>query len=265
MDDILFERKDGVLRVTLNRPKFRNAVTADMNLAFHRELLSVEHDPSIRAVLLQGAGEHFMAGGDVKAFAATLELTPEDRRLQFEARVHAVTPMLLTLQRMPQIFICAVKGACAGMGLSWVASADLAIAARSAFFVQSQIKLGTTPDGGGSYWAVRSAGLKRAKEIALLGDRFTAETAERWGLINRVIDDEQFDVAVEDWVGKLGAGPAYALGMTKRMVNEALDNDYAAQLALEAIGFSTGATHPDFTEGVNAFIEKRNPQFGKAT
>ena len=262
MSDILFERKDGALIITLNRPEARNAVTREMNKAMYEALQSVEHDPAIRVVLLRGAGDHFMAGGDVKGFNEVLDLSEAERRAQFESRVHAVTPLMLLLERMPQIFICAVKGACAGMGLSWVAAADLAIAARSAFFVQSQIKIGIIPDGGGTYWPARMVGLKRAKEIALLGDRFSAEDAERWGLINRVVDDSVFDVAVEDWVRRLSRGPGQAQAVTKSLVNASLSNDYAGQLAQEAVGVANTAGHPDFAEGVRAFIEKRAPKFG---
>lgn len=265
MGDVLFEKQDGALIITLNRPEARNAVTRDMNKLMYEALQAVEHDASIRVVLLRGAGDHFMAGGDVKGFNEVLDLTPEQRYSQFEGRVHAVTPMMLLLERMPQIFICAVKGACAGMGVSWVAAADLAIAARSAFFVQSQIKLGIIPDGGGTYWPARAVGLKRAKEIALLGDRFSAEDAERWGLINRVVDDAQFDAAVEELVRRLRSGPGRALGITKQLVNGALANDYAAQLAQEAVGVATTTAHPDFAEGVRAFIEKRAPKFGSKT
>lgn len=262
MSDILFERKDGALIITLNRPEARNAVTREMNKALYEALQAVEHDSAVRVVLLRGAGDHFMAGGDVKGFNEVLDQTEAERRAQFEGRVHAVTPLLLLLERMPQTFICAVKGACAGMGLSWVAAADLAIAARSAFFVQSQIKIGIIPDGGGTYWPSRLVGLKRAKEIALLGERFSAEDAERWGLINRVVDDSVFDDAVDDWVGKLSRGPGLAQAVTKKLLNASLANDYAVQLAQEALGVANTAGHPDFAEGVRAFVEKRIPRFG---
>jgi 2-(1,2-epoxy-1,2-dihydrophenyl)acetyl-CoA isomerase len=262
MADILFERRDGALIVTLNRPEARNAVTREMNRAMYEALQAVEYDATVRVVLLRGAGDHFMAGGDVKGFNEVLDQSEQERRTQFESRVHAVTPLMLLLERMPQIFVCAVKGACAGMGLSWVAAADLAIAARSAFFVQSQIKIGIIPDGGGTYWPVRAVGLKRAKEIALLGDRFSAEDAERWGLINRVVDDAAFEAAVEDWVKKLSRGPGRAQAVTKQLLNASLSNDYAAQLAQEAVGVSSTAGHPDFAEGVRSFIEKRAPKFG---
>lgn len=265
MADILFDRRPGALVITLNRPESRNTVTADMTREMHDVLLGIEHDPSVRCVLLRGAGDHFMAGGDVKNFAGTLDLTPEARRKQFEARVHAVTPMLLLLERMPQIFVCAVKGACAGMGLSWVAAADLAIAGKSAFFLQAQIKIACTPDGAGTYWPVRAVGLKRAKEIALLGDRFSADDAAAWGLINKVVDDAQLDAEADKLVERLAAGPANALARTKRLVNEAMRNDYATQLAKEAVGFSTCASEPDFAEGIRSFIEKRPPRFGQGS
>lgn len=263
MPDILFDRRPGALVVTLNRPESRNTVTAQMTTAMHEALMAVEHDPDVRCVLLRGAGDHFMAGGDVKNFAGTLQLSPEERRRQFEARVHAVTPLLVLLERMPQIFVCAVKGACAGMGLSWVAAADLAIAAKSAFFLQAQIKIACSPDGAGTYWPARTVGLKRAKEIALLGDRFSAEDAERWGLVNKVVDDAVFDAEVEKLLDRLASGPAGALARTKRLVNEAQRNDYATHLAKEAVGFSSCAAEPDFEEGIRAFIEKRPARFGK--
>lgn len=262
MSDILFERSEGVAKVTLNRPEARNAITPDMVRLFHNFLLSIESDASVRCVLLQGAGEHFMAGGDVKSFAETTTLTGEERRQQFEARVQAVSPLLLTMQRMPQILVTAVRGACAGAGLSWVAGSDIAIATRSSFYVLAQINLGLPPDGSGTYWLPRAVGLKRAKEIALLGGRFTAEEAERWGLLNRVVDDAEFDEAVNKLVTRIATGPAMALGRTKRLLNQSLDNSLAAQLQAEAEAFSSCAAHPDFVEGANAFIDKRKARFG---
>jgi 2-(1,2-epoxy-1,2-dihydrophenyl)acetyl-CoA isomerase len=262
MPDILFERRAGAAVVTLNRPQARNAITPEMVRAFHRFLQRIERDSSVRCVLLKGAGEHFMAGGDVKSFAETVSLSPSKRRAMFQARVEAVAPLLLTMRRMPQILIAAVRGACAGAGLSWVAGADLAIAARSSFFVLAQTKIGVSPDGSGTYWLPRVLGLKRAKEIALLADRFSAEDAQRWGLVNRVVDDDALDAAVEEWVSRLAAGPATALGATKKLLNDSLGNSYLAQLRHEAKSFAACAATPDFVEGLLAFVEKRDARFG---
>lgn len=262
MADILFDRADGVATVTFNRPQARNALTGEMMREFTEFLHSVETDPSLRCVLLQGAGDHFMAGGDVKSFSETIDLTPDQRRQMFEARVQAVAPLLQTMERMPQIMLSAVRGACAGAGLSWVAASDLTLAARSSFFLLAQVKIAASPDGSGSYWLPRAVGLKRAKEIALLADRFSAEDAERWGLVNRVVDDEQFDATVADWVARLAASPATALGATKRLFNQSLNNTLSAQLQLEAESFAACAADADFGEGLQAFIEKRKPRFG---
>lgn len=261
-DEILFERRDGAAIVTLNRPEARNAITPEMTRLFNDFLQSIEHDRAVRCVLLRGAGEHFMAGGDVKSFSETASMSGAERQRSFEARVHAVTPLLLTMQRMPQILVTAVRGACAGAGLSWVAGSDLTIAARSSIFVLAQINIACSPDGSGSYWLPRAVGLKRAKEIALLGGRATAEEAERWGLVNRVVDDADFDAAVEDLIKRLAAGPATALGRTKRLLNQSLSNNLAAQLELEAASFAACAAEPDFLEAVGAFVEKRKPRYG---
>ena len=262
MAEILFERRDGLAVVTLNRPEARNSITPDMVRQFTEFLQNIEGDHSVRCVLLRGTGEHFMSGGDVRSFSQTLEMTPNDRRRMFEARVQAVTPLMLTMERMPQILVAAVKGACAGAGVSWVAAADLAIAARSSFFLQAQIRIGATPDGGGSYWLPRAMGLKRAKEIALLGDRFSAEEAERWGLVNRVVDDGQLDQAAEDLALRIASGPAAALARAKRLFNASAGNSYAEQLQLEAEAFSQSAADADFGEGLRGFLEKRAPRFG---
>lgn len=262
MDEVLFERQPGVSIVTFNRPEARNALTANVTRLFLAHLESIRDDPSVRCVLVRGAGEHFMAGGDVKSFAETLTLAPEARRELFAARVRAVTPLLLAIERAPQIVITAVKGACAGAAVGFVAASDLTVAARSAFFLVAQVNIGVSPDGSTSYWLPRAVGLKRAKEIALLGGRFGAEEAERWGLVNRVVDDTEFDAVVAKMVQQIANGPARALGETKRLLNESLNRDIGEQLEAEALAFSACTTDADFGEGLNAFIEKRKPRFG---
>jgi 2-(1,2-epoxy-1,2-dihydrophenyl)acetyl-CoA isomerase len=264
MDEILFERRPGISIVTFNRPEARNALTPNIIKLFQAHLESIEHDPSVRCVLLQGAGEHFMAGGDTKSFSQTLTLSPEERREMFAARVRAVAPLLMAIERIPQIVVTAVKGACAGAAIGFVAASDLTIATRSSFYVLAQVNIAVSPDGSSSYWLPRAVGLKRAKEIALLGDRFTAEDAERWGLVNRVVDDAEFDAAVEKLVKRVANGPARALGNTKRLFNASWGNELSAQLEAEAVSFSDCSTVADFGEGLNAFIEKRKPVFGQA-
>ena len=261
-EELLIERRPGVSIVTFNRPEARNAITPNIVKLLQAHLESIEHDPSVRCVLLQGAGEHFMAGGDVKSFAETLTLTPEERREKFAARVRNVAPLLKTLERIPQIVVTAVKGACAGAAIGFVAGSDLTIAARSAFFLLAQINIAVSPDGSSSYWLPRAVGLKRAKEIALLGGRFSAEDAERWGLVNRVVDDVDFDAAVEKLAMQIASGPATALGETKRLFNNSLNRTIDEQLEAEALSFSNCAKVPDFGEGLSAFIEKRRPKFG---
>lgn len=262
MADILFERRDGAAIITINRPEARNAITSAMIREFTEFLQTIEFERDIRCVLLRGSGDHFMAGGDVKAFSETASMSPAERRRSFEARVHAATPLVLTMQRMPQIVVTAVRGVCAGVGLSWVAASDLTVAARSSTYVLSHINIAASPDGSGSYWLPRAVGLKRAKEIALLGERITAEQAERWGLVNRIVDDVDFDKTVDELIRRITAGPSTALGCTKRLLNQSLGNTLATQLELEAASFSACAAAPDFLEAVNAFVEKRRPHFG---
>jgi 2-(1,2-epoxy-1,2-dihydrophenyl)acetyl-CoA isomerase len=265
MADIVFERGEGVARATLNRPAVRNAITAEMVGELHDFLLSLESDRSIRCVLLSGAGGHFMAGGDVKSFAESVDLPPEARRQLFRARVQAVAPLLLTMQRLPQVLVTAVCGACAGAGVSWVAASDVSIAARSSFFVLAQVGIGVSPDGSGTWWLPRTVGLKRAKEIALLGERFGAAEAERWGLLNRVVDDAQFVAEVEKLVSRLGSGPALALARTKQLLNESSGSTLAQQLDAEADSFADCTADPDFIEGAVAFTQKRRPHFGSGS
>jgi 2-(1,2-epoxy-1,2-dihydrophenyl)acetyl-CoA isomerase len=265
MSDIIFERQGGVATVTLNRPAARNAVTGAMVQDFTRFVRSVERDTSLRCIVLRGEGDHFMAGGDVKSFGETAALPGDERRAMFEQRVQDVSPLLLALERMPQILVAGVKGAVAGAGLSFVAGADLAIAGASSFFLLAQIKIGVSPDGGATYYLPRELGLKRAKEIALLGDRFDAAQAQQWGLVNRVVPDAEVAGAVTEIAQRLAAGPSLALARTKRLIQRSLHCSLPEQLQAEAEAFADCASQPDFVEGATAFAERRSPRFGGST
>ncbi len=185
---ILLEVREGVATVTLNRPEVLNALNDDMIAALVEVMTRVEADEATRCVVLRGAGDHFMAGGDIKGFHGRLaETTPAERTAHFRAKIHRLHPAIVSMRRMPKPVIASLRGAAAGFGLSLALAADLAIAAEDAFFTLAYCLIGTSPDGGSSYHLPRIVGLRKAMEIALLGDRFDAETALRLGLVNWVV------------------------------------------------------------------------------
>ena len=203
-----------------------------------------------------------MAGGDVKSFARLVQgMSPQQRRHHFEQRIHNLHPLILQPRRLPKPVVASVQGGCAGFGLSLALACDLVIAAENAFFTLAHIKIGTSLDGSGSYFLPRAAGLKKAMEIALLGDRFDAATAERWGLINQVAPMEELNAATRKLALRLAVGPTRALTNTKALLQASLENSLEAQLAMEAAAFADSAVSEDWVEGVTAFVEKRPPRF----
>jgi 2-(1,2-epoxy-1,2-dihydrophenyl)acetyl-CoA isomerase len=259
---LLTEIDGPIAYATFNRPAVRNALSLDMRRQMTDFLADIEHDRDVRCVVFRGAGEHFMAGGDVKSFAEMArDMTPEQRRRTFEERIHTLHPMIALLRRLPKPVIASVQGGCAGFGLSFILACDLVIAADSAFFTLAYINIGTSPDGSGSFFLPRTVGLKKAMEIALLGDRFDAVTAERLGIINQVVASDELPAATQRLAGRLAAGPTRAMANTKALLNAALGNSLETHLAMEASMFADAAGSDDWAEGVTAFAEKRPPEF----
>ncbi len=157
--------------------------------------------------------------------------------------------------------IASLKGAAAGFGLSLALAADLAIAAEDAYFNLAYCRIGTSPDGGSSFGLARIVGLRKAMEIALLGDRLDAATARELGMVNWVVPTEALEEETAKLAGRLARGPSHALGATKRLLNAAFDNRLEAQLEAEAEAFAGCAGTADFAEGVRAFVEKRAAKF----
>ena len=184
---VLAAREGGVATLTLNRPQALNALDRDLTLALRENVLAAEHDPAVRCLVLRG-GEHFMAGGDLKWFSTLVEgRSSGENRVQFEALIHEVHTVILALRRMPKPVLASVRGAVAGFGMSLMMACDLALAADSAYFTLAYTLIGVSPDGGSTFSLPRIVGQKKAMEIALLGERFDAATAERLGLVNRVV------------------------------------------------------------------------------
>lgn len=259
--DLLVEKKDGIATITLNRPEARNALSLEMRAALYDAFVDMENDDSVRCIVLRGEGEHFQAGGDVKSFNEFTKLDPEERRKMFEKRIHTLHPTVFTMMRMPKPIIASVRGGAAGFGLSLMMACDMVIASEDAFVTLAYIGIGTTPDGSGSYTLPRIVGMKKAMEIAMLGDRIKAADAKDLGLINFVVPTEELPAETAKLAKRLANGPTVALGRTKQLLNGSLGNSLEEQLSLEAQGFAYCAASNDWVEGVTAFKEKRKPEY----
>ena len=253
--------KDGIATLIMNRPDARNALSMDMRKQLSEALHDVELDQSIRCVVLKGAGEHFMAGGDVKGMGESIKKSSNEIKKEFILRIHDLHPIMFAMRRMPKPVIASCRGAAAGAGVSMALACDLVIAAEDAFFTLAYCKIGTSPDGSSSFHLPRAVGIKKAMEIALLGDRFDAKTAKDIGMINFVVPTETLDSETDTLARRLASGPTHVYGSTKALFYRSLESEFESQLQAEAEYFSDCASRQDFKEGVSAFIEKRSPVF----
>lgn len=260
-DTILVEREGAIATVVLNRPEKLNALTKPMWRRLGAAMTELSADDSLRCVVLRGAGGNFQAGGDVKMFYDMRELAPAERRRLMERFIHEMHPVVMTLRRMPKPVLASVAGAAAGFGMSLMLACDLVLAADDAFFSLAYCLIGTSPDGSSTYSLPRVVGLKRAMELALLGERIDAATAHGYGLVNRVVPAAELEAETAKLAARLAAGPTRAYAHTKALLNRSLQSSYEDQLQAELERFGDCVTTDDFMEGVSAFVEKRDPQF----
>jgi 2-(1,2-epoxy-1,2-dihydrophenyl)acetyl-CoA isomerase len=258
---IIVETEGAVATVTLNRPEALNALNVELARALGAAVLAAEGDATVRCVVLKGAGGHFMAGGDLKFFGAVLKEPAAERRRFFREMVETVHPTMIALRRMPKPVVASIEGAAAGFGMSLMLACDFAIAADSAYFSLAYVNIGTTPDGSGTFFLPRAVGLRRAMEIALLGERFDAARALELGLINRMVPADALAAETRKLALRLAGGPTLAIAATKRLLNRSLESSLESQLEAEAESFSACSASDDFVEGIAAFIGKRKPDF----
>lgn len=261
MPSVVVERHEGVFEITLNRPEILNAVNREVIAALAAAVAEAAEDRTTGVVLLRGAGTHFCAGGDVTMFAELIRLAPAERQQALYRIVDTLHPLLVRMRHMPKPVLAAVQGAAAGFGLSLVLAADLALAAEDTIFTSGYIHLGTSPDGGMTATLSRVVGLKQAAELMLLGDRFDARRALELGLVNRVVPADALAAEAAGLAARLVAGPTYAYGRTKALLQATLGDAFDAQLRRETESFAACAATADFAEGVRAFLEKRRPVF----
>jgi 2-(1,2-epoxy-1,2-dihydrophenyl)acetyl-CoA isomerase len=261
MPSVVIERNDGVLEIILSRPEILNAVNRETIAELAAAVAEAAEDRAARVVLLRGAGTHFCAGGDITMFAELIRLGPAERQQALYRIVDTLHPLLVRMRHMPKPVLAAVQGAAAGFGLSLVLAADLALAAEDTVFTSGYIHLGTSPDGGMTAMLARVVGLKQAAELMLLGDRFDAGRALELGLVNRVVPADALAAEAAALAARLAAGPSYAYGRTKALLQATLGDAFDAQLRRETESFAACAATEDFAEGVRAFLEKRRPAF----
>jgi 2-(1,2-epoxy-1,2-dihydrophenyl)acetyl-CoA isomerase len=260
-DTVLYDSAAGIATLTFNRPKVVNALDASMREGFAAALDRLESEPGLRVVVLKGAGGGFMAGGDIKFFTEITSLPAGERVRRFETFIHHVHPLIVRLRRLRAPVVASVHGPVAGIGMSFLMACDLAIAAEDSIYTLAYCHLGTSPDGGSTFFLARTVGMKRAMEVALLGERFDAKTALAWGLVNWVVPAAALAERTAALAQRLAAGPAEAYAGTKRLLQQSLGTSLETQLQAEAESFARCTGTEDFAEGVAAFIAKRPPKF----
>ncbi len=255
---ILLTEQEGVATLTLNRPERLNSFNAQMHQEMRDALKWVKKNSQIRCLLVTGAGRGFCAGQDLadRSFDSGEELI--DLGLSLEKNYN---PLAETISSFPVPTICAVNGVAAGAGANFALCFDIVIAAKSASFIQAFCKIGLVPDTGGTWTLTHAIGLPRARALALLGDKLSAEQAASWGMIWKCFDDEVFVDEANKLATQLSNQPTKGLSYIKRAFLSAPSNSLSEQLTLEQ-ALQTAAGHTqDYREGVAAFTEKRPAKF----
>lgn len=254
---ILFDIKDGVARITLNRPETANVI----NLALTRELaqaaLACDNDSSVKVVLITAAGRMFSAGGDLRAFAGFGDQAGH-RLKELADELHKAISLFA---RMSAVVVVAVNGTAAGAGFSLSIAGDYVIAAESAKFTMAYTGVGLSPDGSSTYYMPRLIGLRRTQELMLTNRILTAREAADWGLVTRIVADETLQAEAAAIATQLAAGPAGAHASIKRLLLTTLRSGLEEQMEIEGRLIAEAGMSADGMEGIRAFAEKRKPRF----
>jgi 2-(1,2-epoxy-1,2-dihydrophenyl)acetyl-CoA isomerase len=259
LETINLSVSEGVATIELNRPDALNAWTTQFG---HDLLAAVRHaetNEEVRAVLITGAGRGFSSGADLKEIGSSQ--TDGGRPDVYRQLTEVYHPIMQEIRRLEKPVVAGVNGPAVGIGCSLALCCDLIVAAESAYFLLAFVNIGLVPDGGSSLWLPTRLGMARAMELCMLGERLPAPRALEWGLINRVVPDEQLRLQAGELAGRLAAGPTRSYAGTKRQLNNWLYSRMDEQLELEAQIQREMSGSEDFVEGAMAFIQKRPAAF----
>jgi 2-(1,2-epoxy-1,2-dihydrophenyl)acetyl-CoA isomerase len=245
-------------RILLNRPEALNAWNEQFGLDLNDAVTTVADDDSIRAVLITGAGRGFSSGADLKEQRRADDGGMPDLSARLKEVYH---PIISRLREMPKPVVAAVNGPAVGIGCSLALAADLIVAAESAYLLLAFVNIGLVPDGGSTAFLPARVGYARAAEMAMLGERVSAEKALDWGLVNRVVPDDELEAVAGELLERLANGPTRSYAGAKKLLNRRMYADLAGQLDAEAETQKEQGGSKDFVEGVLAFVEKRPPNF----
>lgn len=258
MSDTLYEIKDNIAVITLNRPEKLNSVTISQLEDLIIQLNRLEQDDNVRAIIITATGRGFCTGADLSGGGGRHDVaTPVGMKLS----AHIYGRICFTIATIEKPVIAAVNGIAAGSGCNLALCCDIILAAKSSKFMQIFVKRGMVPDCGGTYFLPRLVGLAKAKELIMTGDPVLPDEALRIGMVNRVVDDDKLMEEATALAAKLAKGPTRSIGMIKHLVNRSYESDLMSQLDMEAAFQGLATATEDMREGWVSFFEKREPKF----
>lgn len=250
-----YELSNGVATITLNRPEVYNALNNEITFELQDALKKVKKDAEVRAVVLTGEGRAFCSGQDLKASSA------EPNR-SFSDSIHKrYNPIIKAIRKLPKPVVCRLNGVAAGAGCSFALACDVIVAAESSKLIEVFVNIGLVLDSGSSYFLPRLVGSAKAFELATLGAKVSAKDAEKMGLVNVAVPDDELDEAVAKYTDYYAAAPTKAIGLMKKMLNKSQNSSLDEMLDYEAYCQDIAGASIDHKEGVTAFLEKRKPSF----
>lgn len=255
-NSILLKIENNVAYITLNRPEVFNSFNREMALNLQKGLDDCKKNDAVRAIVLSGNGKAFCAGQDLKE-VTNPDLNPGFKKILEEH----YNPIITRIRSIKKPVIAAVNGVAAGAGANIALACDVIITHEKGSFIQAFSLIGLVPDSAGTYFLPRLIGFQKASALAMLGDKISAEEAERLGMIYKMIPTKNFEEEVNKLAIKMANMPTKALGMIKELFNQSMSNTLEDQLALESKLQVEAAQSKDYAEGVTAFIEKREPEF----
>ena len=257
LETINYDVRDGVAHVRFARADGANTVNPQFSRDLRDVMLEIEWDKEVKAVSVTAEGKVFHAGGDLKEFheaGSGLPKLASGMLTDFHGGIYK-------MNRMPKPFVAGVNGAAGGAGLSIVSAFDLVVAGESAKFTMAYTRAGVTPDGTSTYFVARHIGVRRMLDLTLTNRTLSADEAEAWGLVNRVVPDDEVDATTAELAQALADGPAGALGHAKQIVYAGFDSPLEQAGEVEGVTIAAAMGTHDGQEGIAAFVEKRSPNF----